>query len=200
VHGHLLGRSRVLAGALVAGLALVACAGQGGAPRASATSLPPCRPTGVVSVGERIPTGCAFERLDGGVLRLSSLLGKPAVINFWASWCTFCIDEMPAFERVHEALGDRVTFVGADLLGVQGETRSLARDFARRTGVRYVLVFDEGGMLYGHFSAQLLMPVTIFVRPDGVVAHRRFGPLDEAKLRELLRTHLGVADQKEASG
>lgn len=168
--------------------ALAACAKD--PPTASAASCP--KPEGITSVGEPIPSECSFERLDGGILRLASLKGKPAVINFWAAWCTFCIAEMPDFQKVYAALGSKVQFVGADLIGVQGETKAIARTFAGRTGAKYPLVFDTDANLYGHFSARLLMPVTIFVRADGVVAFRQFGPLNEKKIRDLLKTKLRV--------
>lgn len=150
------------------------------------------KPKGITSVGEKIPLDCTLERLDGATLRTADLIGTPSVINFWASWCTFCIAEMPDFQKVYASLGNKVTILGADLLGVDGETKSLATTFAGRTGVKYSLVYDEGGLLYGHFSAQLIMPVTIFVNAKGVVAFRQFGPLKEARIREILRTKLGV--------
>jgi thiol-disulfide isomerase/thioredoxin len=124
---------------------------------------------------------------------LEDLKGKPAVINFWATWCTFCIDEMPAFERATLLLRNRVAIIGADLLGVDGETMGAAKKFARETGVTYSLVYDRDGVLFGNFSGQLLLPVTIFVRADGVVAHRQFGPLTEETLTDLLARHLRVA-------
>jgi thiol-disulfide isomerase/thioredoxin len=185
---HLL---RAVAPSLALGLVVGACSGGDSAPAGSATAE--CRPEkGIVSVGEQIPAACSFERLDGGTLRLADLGGKPTLINFWASWCTFCIEEMPAFQKVYAAVSSRMEFVGADLLDVQGETRGAAEQFGASTGVRYPLIYDKGGLLYGHFSAQLLMPVTIFIRSNGIVAHRRFGPMDESMLRSLLREHLGV--------
>lgn len=177
--------------ALATLLALAACGGgAGGSPDARPT-LARCEPRGFVSVGEALPS-CEFERLEGGVLRLGDLRGKPAVLNFWASWCAFCIKEMPDFQRVYSSVSGKVTFVGADLLGVQGETRGAAEKFARSTGVRYPLIYDEGGLLYAHFSARLVMPVTVFIDAGGVVAHRQFGPLDEEELRDLLARHLAV--------
>jgi thiol-disulfide isomerase/thioredoxin len=151
-----------------------------------------CQPEGLTSVGETIPVGCAFERIGGGLFRLSDLAGKPSVINFWASWCTFCIEEMPAFQKVYAAFGGRLEIVGADLLGVDGETSGAAETFGRSTGVRYPLIYDDGGLLYAHFSARLIMPVTIFVRPDGIVAYRQFGPLSETALRDILAKELGL--------
>jgi peroxiredoxin len=159
----------------------------------SPTAVATCpHPQGITSVGEPIPKDCSLERLEGGTLHLADLVGRPSVINFWAAWCTFCIAEMPEFQKAYAAFGSRVQFVGADLIGIQGETKSVARTFGAKTGVKYPLVFDAGGLLYGHFSAQLVMPVTIFVKANGIVAFRQFGPLTEKKIRDLLRTKLQV--------
>ncbi len=179
-----------------AALALLLTAGTcggGGGGEARPTSEPGdlCKPEGIISVGESIPA-CTFEKIGGGTLRLADLAGKPSLINFWASWCTFCIDEMPALQKVYASFGGRVTFVGANMLGVQGETAAAAEQFGRSTGVRYPLIYDTGGQLYANFSARLLMPVTIFVRSDGIVAHRLFGPISEDGLRELLSSKLGL--------
>ena len=150
------------------------------------------KPSGLISIGEPIPADCQLERMTGGLLRLSDLKGKPSVINFWATWCTFCIDEMPAIEAASLPLRNRVAVIGADLLGVDGETRSTAQKFAKETGVTYDLVYDRGGVLFGNFSGQLLLPVTIFVKPDGIVAYRHFGPLTESTVTALIAKHLGV--------
>ncbi len=181
---------RMTALAVAAALALGACAEENvdpGDPTAA------CSPRGIVSVGESIPSECAFELVEGGFFRLADLAGKPAVINFWAAWCTFCIDEMPVFQKVYASLAGRVEFVGADLLGVQGETKGAAETFGRSTGVTYPLIYDEGGLLYAHFSARLIMPVTVFVRADGIVAFRQFGPMSEKTLRDTLAKELGLS-------
>ena len=170
---------------------LTSCAAKDHPQKPAAVACP--APQGTTSVGEPIPKDCTLEILSGGTLRLASLVGKPSVINFWAAWCTFCIAEMPDFQKVYADLSSKVEFVGADLIGIQGETKSVARTFANKTGVKYPLVFDLDAKLYGHFSARLVMPVTIFVRADGIVAFRQFGPLTEKKIRELLRTKLRVA-------
>ncbi|MGH2829438.1 MAG: TlpA family protein disulfide reductase [Actinomycetota bacterium] len=149
---------------------------------------------GLLSVGERVPDRCTVEAFRGGRLfAIGEFRGtKPMVLNFWASWCVFCIKEMPDFQRVYEQAGDRVVFLGLDLLGVQAETRGAAERLAVKTGVRYPLAYDEGGKLYARLSPRLLMPTTVFVRSDGVVAFRQFGPLDAAELRTMIRKHLGV--------
>lgn len=118
--------------------------------------------------------------------------GKPAVLNFWASWCTFCIKEMPDFARFHADLSQKVAVIGFDLIGVEGEVESAARSFAKDRGATYDLVFDPDGLLFSHFSVRPTLPATVFVDARGIVRHRQFGPLDEARLRELAAEHLGV--------
>jgi thiol-disulfide isomerase/thioredoxin len=176
-------------------LALSACPGESADPPPGAR----CVPERLLGEGDLIPKGCSFRTLDGaGKLALADLAGKPAVINFWASWCTFCLKEMPAFERVHKALGDRVTFVGADLVGVDGETEDLGRSYAARRGVTYRLIVDADGLLYSHFvltsaTRTPVLPTTILIDADGRIAFRKFGPMEDEDLREAIRTKLGVA-------
>lgn len=152
------------------------------------------RLTGYISEGETIPASCKIELLESAspVTLTAFRTGKPMVLNFWASWCPFCIKEMPDFQRVSTALDDQVRFLGLDLLAVQGETKSAAAALAARTGVHYPLGYDEGGVLYFRIAPRLLMPTTVFVRADGIVAYRQYGPLDAAKLRSMIKQYLGV--------
>jgi thiol-disulfide isomerase/thioredoxin len=149
-------------------------------------------PKGLVSVGERMPLSCTLELADGGLLRLQDLVGKPAVINFWATWCTYCVDEMPAIEQATRPVRGQVAVIGADLLGVDGETRDAATRFVRKTGVTYQIAYDRDGILFGNFSGQLLLPVTIFVKPNGRVAFRKFGPMTESDVRGFLDKYFGI--------
>lgn len=184
--------TRLLAAILLAALA-TACSGDKPDPVGGR-----CPPDGLLGEGDLIPMECSFPDLAGGErLVLGELRGRPAVLNFWASWCTYCLKEMPAFERVHKALGDRVSFVGADLVGVDGETEALGRSYASARGVTYRLIVDSDGLLYSHFVLMTatrtpVLPTTILVDAFGRVVFRKFGPLEEKELRETLRDKLGV--------
>lgn len=157
-------------------------------------SFPPCEAESIVSVGEALPD-CTFEGLgDADPVTLADLRGKPHVINFWAQWCTACIKEMPDFQQVHTDIGHKVTIVGMDLLGVDGETRAVAEGFALTTGVRYALAYDTDGMLYGHFlnAERPVLPLTVFADAEGIVRHTNFGQMSEQTIRSLISEHLGV--------
>lgn len=185
------GMKRPAAAALLV-LAINACGSPNAVPDAGGTVLPRCRARGIASVGEAIPPDCSFRLLGGGVLNLGELKGKPTVLNFWASWCPNCIAEMPDFERVHRRMRDKVRFLGANLLGVQGETEFAAETFALRTGVTYDSIYDQGGLLYAHFSPRLFPPTTILIDADGIVRYRQFGQMTGAELEEQIRVRLGV--------
>ena len=128
-------------------------------------------------------------------VRLADLRGRPAVVNFWASWCTFCAAEMPAFERVHQRLGQRVAFVGID----QRDHRDAALALANRTGVSYRLAFDPAGRSFDAFGG-LGMPTTVLLRADGTVAEVFSGQLDEQTLARKLHDTLGVTAIAGAGG
>jgi cytochrome c biogenesis protein CcmG, thiol:disulfide interchange protein DsbE len=153
-----------------------------------------CTPHSLTSPGKPLPD-CTFEGFNGSpTLRLTSLRGKPTVLNFWASWCVECVREMPAFQRVYASLGGKVAFVGMNVLDLQGETMTYGRAFAKRAGVRYQLAFDPHGLLYGHFENPLrpAMPITVFVDARGIVKDLNIGALDEQTLRQKIRSDFDI--------
>lgn len=108
---------------------------------------------------------------------LTDYRGQPVVLNFWASWCVPCRQEMPDFEAVHEQLGDRVAFVGIN----HADDRGPALDLLAQTGVTYPSGFDPGGNVaadYGLYG----MPTTVFIGRDGRVLEQHTGPLGKHDL------------------
>ena len=128
----------------------------------------------------------SFALLEGGTLRLADLQGTPVVVNFFATWCTPCVKEMPAFEQVHQELGDTVTFVGIDVR----DSVSGARDLVERTGVTYTIGRDPSGEIFQDFEA-VNMPSTFLIAADGTVVASQAGALDADGLRDLVAEHLG---------
>ncbi len=118
---------------------------------------------------------------------LADYRGRPLVLNFWASWCGPCVEEMPAFQQVATELEDEVAFLGVD---TRDAPRPAAR-FVTDLGITYDLAVDREGALAGEVRA-FGLPTTLFVDPDGTIVHRATSPLDAEGLRAALREHLGV--------
>lgn len=147
---------------------------------------------GVTVAGDLRPGGqlqsFSLPSLQGsGAVSYDSLSDKPLVLNFFASWCPFCVGEMPGFERVHQALGSKVTFLG---VAQSDGSRQASRDLAHQTGVTYLTAVDEQGSLFRAFGG-LSMPVTVFIKPHGQIAEIHTGALDPPTLQTLIIRYFG---------
>lgn len=124
---------------------------------------------------------------DSGTVTYDSLKDRPLVLNFFASWCPYCVGEMPGFEQVHQQLGSRVGFLGV----AQTDTsRQASRDLVHQTGVSYVTAVDSQGALFRAFGG-VSMPVTVFIKPGGQIAEIHSGALDPPTLRTLIVQYFG---------
>lgn len=125
---------------------------------------------------------------DGGERPLADDIDGPTVVNFFASWCTPCIKEMPDFEQVFRQLGGSVDFVG---VAVNDRTAD-ARRTVEQTGVTYRWARDARGDV-SNAARITQMPATMFVGADGQVVSVHSGALDADRLLELIESELGVA-------
>jgi thiol-disulfide isomerase/thioredoxin len=132
------------------------------------------------------------ERTLGGFaggepVALANYRGRPLVVNFWASWCGPCLEEMPAFQQVAEETRDDVAFLGVDTRDAPGP----AQEFVEDLGITYDLAVDPD---YA-FAADVrvfALPTTLFVDAEGTIVYRATTPLDADGLRAALAEHLGV--------
>ena len=140
-------------------------------------------------VGEPAPD-LTFLAFDGsGESTLESLEGNVVVLNFWASWCDPCLEEMPAFDAVHRANPGDVRIIGVNIKNDRVEN---ANQFLLETGVTYQIARDGGGdhQLYGPIEQALGIggsyPVTVFIRPDGVIESITVGPMLEPEILDAI--------------
>lgn len=123
----------------------------------------------------------------GPDLTMSSLAGRPLVLNMWASSCSVCTSETPAIESVARRVGDAVRFVGIDT----ADQRGAALAFVRRFRVSYLQLFDPGETV-GQGYAIMGLPVTVFVSAHDRVVGEYFGAMNAGTLTHYLRKLFGV--------
>ena len=103
-----------------------------------------------------------LELLDGGTLTSDELKGEPVVLNFWASWCEPCREEMPAFERMWRRYRD----AGIRIVGVNiQDSKEGAEGFLEEVPVSYPIALDPTGDLASELGVRGL-PQTFFIDED----------------------------------
>ena len=139
--------------------------------------------------------------LEGDPVRLADF-DTPLVLNFWASWCQPCIQEMPDFQRLHEQYGDRLAMIGVN----DGEDLATAAEFAgpNRTNVQYRILIDPSKSLTDGPYRLIGRPTTYYIDADGIIRDIRVGEHDLKTMRELAANLLGEepaeASAEEATG
>ncbi len=121
--------------------------------------------------------------IAGKEVSLSDFKGKPVVVNFWASWCPPCKEEMPYYNEVYKELGDEVVFMMVDLVDGSRETVDTAKAFIKDNGYEFPVYFDtdqDAAIAYGIYS----IPTSIFIDANGKVVKSITGSMTKADLLE----------------
>ena len=126
--------------------------------------------------GKPLPDVSA-EAMDGQTVAVRSLRGQPLILNFWFSTCVPCRKEMPDFQTVHEAVGDRVRIVGVN----PQDSPERAADFAEQVGVTYELLRDPDGSVTTGLGV-VRFPTTVFLDASGTVLATEPGELSADEL------------------
>lgn len=115
--------------------------------------------------------------IDGDAVSLSDFIGKPVIINFWASWCGPCKMEMSEFEEKFEELGGDIQFLMVNLTDGNRETRETAISYIEESGYTFPVYFDTdqyAAYTYGVYS----IPSTYFIGADGSAVAMAQGAID----------------------
>jgi cytochrome c-type biogenesis protein CcmF len=125
--------------------------------------------------------------LDGGTISLADLEGRVAVLNFWATWCPSCEEELPAIQSIWEEYQGRgVVFLGVALQ----EDEAIVRGAADQYGLTYLLALDIGEQVSTAYGVTGV-PETFVIDPEGNVAFVHIGPVTAEELIEELESLLG---------
>jgi len=169
---------------IVAAALLVGLLAYGVAARRADTSIDEA-----IAAGERVeaPTARLPVLGRGGEGSLADYRGKVVVLNFWASWCKPCTEELPLLERTHRAIAGR----GALVLGANYQDVSdSALGFVRRFRLTYPSLRDRDGEFADRYGSRAF-PETFVIDRRGRIAAQRRGPVDQRWLDRTLPPLLG---------
>ena len=151
------GLKAILSLVIVSGLLITGCSGEAGqAP----------------VIGKPAPE-FELKNLDGQSVSLSDLKGQPVLINFWATWCTPCQDEMPHLQQIHDEWSDK----GLVVLAINiGESHSEIEEFMQSQGLSLPVLLDTGGSVTEKYNVLGIgIPTTFFLDKDGIIQEKIIG-------------------------
>jgi peroxiredoxin len=124
----------------------------------------------------------ALRDLDGRLHRVSDYRGKWLVINFWATWCPPCIEEMPELERFYRQNKSRAQVWGVTF---EDSDQDKIRQFVEQLGVSYPILGHGQDPLTGYGTVTVL-PTTFVIKPDGLFHHRFEGPITARDITDVI--------------
>lgn len=147
------------------------------------------RPDNAPPLPPRPVSDIAFRTLEGGEIRLSNFRGKFLLVNTWASWCPFCLKELPDFISLKKEYGDDLVILAVN----RGEKPEIAKKYAEdlKLGNTLIVFLDPDDALYkeiGGFS----MPETIFVDKEGLIREHKRGPMTLEEMRRRVKDNFGL--------
>ena len=129
---------------------------------------------------------CEVQTAEGASISLTQIAdGKPLVVNFWATWCPYCIEEMPDFQEIYDEYGDRVSFAFVDATDGTRETVDDGKAWVADAGYTLPFYYDVARQGVRTFGIQSY-PTTIVVSAEGEILTISPGKIDKALMKSAL--------------
>lgn len=142
------------------------------------------------AVDEPLPPGLSFTDLDGREHRLDEWHGKLLLVNFWATWCTPCMHEIPELVKLQKQYGSR----GLQIIGPAVDDPDAVRASLAALGIDYPVMsgsVDNLTAMMEHLGNGVgALPFSIVVSPEGRLVGRHLGEFTPAELQALVDRHL----------
>jgi len=129
--------------------------------------------------------GAVLEDLDGNPVALTDFAGQIVVLNFWASWCPPCRQEMPDLDELDKEFNEsgEAVLITVNLTDGQRETKESARQFIGENGFGFTVLIDEQGLLASEYGISAI-PQTFILDRNGDVAGSIIGATTRAAILE----------------
>jgi thiol-disulfide isomerase/thioredoxin len=147
----------------------------------------------------KAPDGTAtpLTDLDGKPVRLADVRGRLVWLDFWATWCPPCQDEMPVLREMDATYRDRGLTILA--VAVQETTVDDVRAYAQRYGLGYRIAFDAAADVFHRYRV-FALPTQLFIAPDGRILEVVDGPLTNATAASRIEAWLPAPGSASPSG
>ena len=131
----------------------------------------------------------SWQSPDGKPVNSENWRGKVLVVNFWASWCPPCVEEMPALDRIQQEFAAKNVLI----VGIGIDSPSNIREFLEKTPISYPIVI--GGLEGSNLAKQMgntqgALPYTVIINPSGKSVFTKLGKISEEELKKSINDDL----------
>lgn len=151
--------------------------------KASETTEEPSSETSAPDPDARTVEDFTVYDREGNPKKLSDLRGKPVVLNFWATWCHYCVEEIPQFEEAYKKYGDQVEFMMVDLTDGYQEKQEWGEEFIDNKKLTMPFYFDLDMDAAAAHSVRSI-PVTMLINSDGTLYDYTLGQIGDTYLED----------------
>ena len=128
--------------------------------------------------------------MEGNKTILSEKKGRPVIVNFFATWCSPCVGELPHFEEMYKKYGDKVEFMIVDLTDGYDETKEKVESFIDTNGYTFPVYLDSDINAVVAYKISSV-PLTVFIDEDGKITESKVGAMDAETLEGYIKSLLG---------
>ncbi len=126
-----------------------------------------------------------WQTPDGKAVKSENWRGKVLVVNFWASWCPPCVEEMPALDKIAQEYASKNVLI----IGIGIDSPSSVREFLQKTPVSYPIII--GGLEGSNIAKQMgnsqgALPYTVIINPKGKSVFTKLGKISEEELKKAI--------------
>ncbi|RHW39401.1 TlpA family protein disulfide reductase [Lysinibacillus yapensis] len=139
--------------------------------------------TQVHSLQEQAPD-FELKTLNGETIRLSQFKGQKVFINFWATWCPSCVEEMPTIQQYYERHAKDVIILSVNATDQEWNKKDVA-EFSENHSITFPILLDEDGEVSVSYEI-LTIPTSIIINEEGMINEKIVGPVTEEMLMEKL--------------
>lgn len=124
----------------------------------------------------------SLRDLEGEVRKLEDFRGNPVILNFWTTWCPYCVDEMPLLQELHTS-GEDVVVLAVNVR----ESKESAQKFIADKGFTFPVLLDSEGKVFKSYRLRAY-PTTFALNAEGIVTSIKIGAFNAAGLEKLVRS------------
>lgn len=135
-----------------------------------------------VEIGKPAPD-FTLTNLKGEDVTLSDFKGKKVLLNFWATWCPYCVKEMPDLNKVYNENKEDLVVIGIDV----GEDIKTVNKFLKENNVDYPIVFDINGRVALKYNAHISLPISYIIDEEGVVKGSQLGMMNYEQMKSFIK-------------